>query len=126
MSHKGMLSHTFEYDGYNGDPGHIELRIHYNFTPGTPEAGRGYLADPALYDPGSGHEVEYLYAQREVEIDGKKTFQRLKTMEWLDEWCRSFLASRDADDLMEGIPSGPDPDDARDAEIDRRLTEKES
>ena len=119
MTHKGMLIVAFEYDGYGGDPGHIEIRIHYNFTPGIPETGRGYLADPALYDPGSGHEVEYLYAQREVHEDGKKVFRRLIYDEWLDGWCQTFLASRDADDLMEGVPSGPDPDDARDRMMDQ-------
>lgn len=126
MIHKGTLSHTFEYDGYGGDPGSIELRINYNFTPGTPETGR-YSGPPENYDPGSPHEVEYLYAQREIERDGKKSFQRMKTGEWLDGWCQSWLASREECDLIEGLPNGGerDPDDARDAEIDRRLTERE-
>lgn len=104
----GTLCHTFEYDGYSKDPGFVELCIHYTFTPGTPETGLGYMADPARYDPGSGCEADYDHAEREVETDGKKVWQRLKTGEWLDEWCQSWLASRDEADLIEGLPSRGD------------------
>lgn len=110
---KAEIGHTFEYDAPAGDPGFIELRIHFDFTPGTPETGRGYLADPAHYDPGSGHEVDYDYAEREVTIDGKKVFQRLKTGEWLDEFCQHWLSTRDADDFNECVPER-DPDYGRD------------
>lgn len=104
-SQKGMLCHTFEYDGVGkDDPGYVELRIYFDFTPDTPETGRGYMADPAKYDPGSGHEVDYEWAEREVERNGKKVFERLKSGEWLDEHCQAWLAKQEESDLIEGVP----------------------
>lgn len=131
MSLKGMLPHTFEYDAPKDDPGCVELRIHFNFTPGTPETGR-YSGPPENYDPGSGHEVEYLYAEREVVRADKyqnprTVFERLKSDEWLDEYCQSWLASREAVDLLEGLPDGgePDPDRQREDREERRQMEHE-
>lgn len=36
--------------------GDLEVTVVYDFTPGTPEVGRGYMADPTRYDPGSDPE----------------------------------------------------------------------
>jgi hypothetical protein len=44
---------------WDGTEKEFELVIHYTVTPGMPEVGRGYLADPANYDPGSPDEVFY-------------------------------------------------------------------
>lgn len=128
MSQKGMLSFTFEYEAVGkDDPGSIELQVHFNFTPGTPETGR-YSGPPENYDPGSGHEVEYLHAAREAWEDGtKQVWRRLKTGEWLDEHCQAWLASRDEADLTEGLPDGgePDPDRQREDREERRQMERE-
>ncbi|HXJ61924.1 MAG TPA: hypothetical protein VNU68_35240 [Verrucomicrobiae bacterium] len=114
MSIKTFLDTTFEYDAPAGDPGFVELRIHFDFTPGTPETGRGYLADPARYDPGSGHEVDYDYAEREhTDPGGNKHWIRIQQGEWLDEFCQHWLSTRDADDFNECIPER-DPDYGRD------------
>lgn len=122
---KCTLPYTFEYDGRGGDPGFVELQVHYFFAAGTPETGR--FGAPENYDPGSGPETDYDYAEREVEVDGKKVWERLKPGEWLDEQCKRWLATRDESDLIEGLPSGGerDPDDARDAMIERRMMERE-
>lgn len=102
---KGMLRYTFEYEGVGEDDlGYFECRVHYDFTPGTPETGRGYMADPARYDPGSGHEVDYEYAERDVGIGGQTIWQRLMPGEWLDGHCRAWLAEREECDLIEGTP----------------------
>lgn len=115
---KCQLSYTFEYDGYGADPGFVECRVNYFFAAGTPETGR--FGSPENYDPGSGPEVDYDYAEREVEVDGKKVWNRLKTGEWLDEQCQRWLASRDESDLCDGLPNGDerDLDDARDEMIE--------
>lgn len=125
MSMRGIISYTFEYDGRGDDPGCVELQIHYDFTPGTPGTGRGVSLEN--YDPGSGHEVDYDHAEREVEKDGKKVWNRLKTGEWLDEQCRNYLETREEDDLIEGLPNGGerDPDDDRDDRIERDRMERE-
>lgn len=121
---KGTLCHTFEYDAIGkDDPGYIELQVHFTFYPGTPETGR-YSGPPENYDPGSAHEVEYEWAEREVERGGKKVFERLKTGEWLDEHCQAWLASRDEDDLTQGLPC-LDPDAQRDDRDERRAMARE-
>lgn len=122
---KGILNYTFEYDGRGDGPGFVELQIHYNFTAATPEH---HSYNPENYDPGSGHEVEYLYAEREHWQDGtKQVWNRLKTDEWLDEQCRNYLETRDESDLIEGLPNGGerDPDDDRDDRIERDRMERE-
>jgi len=109
---KAEISHSFEYDGYGDDPGFVELRIHFLFTPGTPESGRFGL--PENYDPGSGHEVDYDYAEREhTDLGGNKHWIRVQQGEWLDGYCRHWLSTRDADDFNECIPER-DPDYGRD------------
>lgn len=35
----------------------LDLTITYTVSPGSPETGRGYMADPAKYDPGSSDEL---------------------------------------------------------------------
>ena len=119
-----MVPYTFEYEAIGkDDPGCVECRIHYEFTPGSPEVGR--FGPVEGYDPGSGPEVGYDYAEREVTKDGKTTWNRLKTGEWLDEQCRAYLAHQEPSELVDD-DEGPDPDDARDARIDRELTERDS
>lgn len=46
--------------GTDGEPDYRELDVSVTFSVswGTPETGRGYLADPYLYDPGSASVVE--------------------------------------------------------------------
>lgn len=120
MTQRGIIHHTFEYDAPKGDPGSIELRIHYEFTPGTPESGR--FGPPENYDPGGGHEASYVYAEREAWVDGtRKVWNRLKGGEWLDEFCQHWLSTREASDLIEGLPDGgePDPDRLREDRADR-------
>lgn len=121
---KGILNYTFEYDGRGDDPGFVELQIHYNFTPGTPGTGRGVSLEN--YDPGSGHEVDYDHAERDVGLGGQTIWQRLMPGEWLDGQCRNYLETREEDDLIEGLPNGGerDPDDDRDDRIDRELMER--
>jgi hypothetical protein len=99
-TYEGSKNYTFEYEPANeDDPGYVECRINFEYTVGTPETGRGYMADPANYDPGSRCEIAYDYAEIEVERNGKKVFERLKTGEWLDQHCRARLASWDESDL---------------------------
>lgn len=124
---KIVTNHTFEYEAVGkDDPGYVECRVHFDYTPGTPESGR-YNCPPENYDPGSGAEIAFDYAEREVETDGKKVWNRLKTAEWLDEHCQAWLAAQDESDLENDLPdlSGPDPDDERDRQIDREMTERE-
>jgi hypothetical protein len=119
---KSLLAFTFEYEAYGDDPGFVELAIHFNFTPGTPETGR--FGPPENYDPGSGHEVEYLRAEREcVDANGTKHWVAIPSGDFLDEQCQKYLASRDEDDLLSALPER-DPDDERDARRDMRLMER--
>lgn len=126
MTQHASLGYTFEYDGRGTDPGFVELQIHYNFTPGSPETGR-YGGPPENYDPGSAHEVEYLHAEREVDISGNKSWVKLIPGEWLDILCRNYLETREECDLIEGLPNGGerDPDDERDAVIERWWMERD-
>jgi hypothetical protein len=101
---KGTLSFTFEYESGANDPGFVELVITYGFNPGTPETDR--YGSPERYDPGSGHEVWFEFAERETERDGKKVFERLMPGEWLEGQCRTWLESREECDLIEGLPNG--------------------
>ncbi len=123
---EGCLAFTFEYEAYaKDDRGFVECRITYNFHPGSPETGR-YSGPPENYDP--AHEVEYLYAEREViGAGGGKHWSRLHPGEFLDEQCQAYLHAREKCDLIEGLPNGgdPDPDATRDAREDRRLMERD-
>lgn len=101
MTTKGTLNVTFEYDPYNGDPGTVQLHIHFGFNPGTPETGR--FGPVEGYDTGSAHEAWLEGAEREVERDGKKIFIPLIAGEWLESWCAAWLASRDEAELVEGL-----------------------
>jgi len=124
---KGMIYYTFEYEpAGKGAPGYVELQIHYFFNPSTPETGR--YGSPESYDPGSGHEADYDYAEREIERDGKKIFERLMAGEWLDGQCIRYFASREECDLIEGLPNAVerDPDDDRDERIERDRMERET
>jgi hypothetical protein len=115
---RGLLFFTFEFEAYpSRAPNHVECQITYNFWPGSPETGR--FGAPENYDTGSGHEVEYLYAERDVGVGGQTIWQKLLPGEFLDEQCVKYLESRETDDLVEP-DDGPDPDDARDALIERR------
>lgn len=107
MTTKGTLHITFEYDPYNGDPGTVELAVHFGFIPGAPETGR--FGPVEGYDPGSAHEAWLEGAEREVERDGKMVWTALIPGEWLESWCVSWLASRDEAELVEGLT-----DDGRD------------
>lgn len=40
-----------------------EVEVSYEVAWGQPETGRGYMADPYLYDPGSPDEVEDLHLE---------------------------------------------------------------
>lgn len=126
MSHKVVTHHTFEYETVGkDDPGYVECRVHFDYTPGTPESGR-HNCPPENYDPGSGAEIAFDYA--EYEMHGHKGFWRkLIPGEWLDEHCKAWLAKQDESDLENDLPDpgGPDPDDERDQRIDRELTERE-
>ena len=125
MNHKCTICHTFEYEAVGkDDPGYVECRVHFDYTPGTPETGRGYMADPARYDPGSGCEIAFDYAEREVEVDGKKVWNRLKTGEWLDEHCQAWLAKQDESDLENDLPD-PNPDRGREDAHERRMMERD-
>ena len=55
---------------WGGDTPTAELEVEctYSVDWGTPETGRGYLADPAGYDPGSPTVVECI---KIVSVDGK-------------------------------------------------------
>jgi hypothetical protein len=120
---RGTLPYTFEYAGYGNDPGFVELEITFGYTPGQPESGR--FGPPENYDPGSGHEVWFEYAEIEVERDGKKVWERLMPGEWLEGQCRAWLETRDEDDLVEGLPCRePDYDRAYDEARDRRMWER--
>lgn len=55
---------------WGGDTPTAELEVvsTYEVAWGAPETGRGYMADPYLYDPGSPSEVECI---KIVSVDGK-------------------------------------------------------
>lgn len=53
-----------------------EVEVSYTVAWGQPESGRGYMADPYLYDPGSPDEVECLRVEL---IDGKPAEDRPAT-----------------------------------------------
>lgn len=56
--------------GTDGEADYCELDVEVSFTVawGSPETGRGYMADPYLYDPGSPDEVEDIRLEK---VDGK-------------------------------------------------------
>ena len=55
--------------GANPDADEINVSVSYSVAWGTPETGRGYMADPYKYDPGSGDEIEDL---RLLSINGER------------------------------------------------------
>lgn len=126
VSLKCTTSHTFEYEAVGkDDPGFVECRIHFDYTPGSPESGR--YGAPENYDPGGGCEIAYDYAEREVtNAYGKKSFETLMRGEWLDEHCREWLEKQDESDLENDLPDNrPDPDRMREDREDRRQMERE-
>lgn len=122
---KGMLEWLFEFDG--PDDTDVEVRIYYTYQRGI----AANVSGPAdNWYPAEPHEVEYEYAERQTrdpKQDGKLIWHRLKTNEFLDEQCQAYLASRDEDDLTEGLPDGgePDPDRQREDREERRQMERE-
>ena len=62
----GMTLHI--HDGAERD---FDLVLQCSITPGSPEVGRGYLADPDKYDPGSPDEV-YIESLRAFDDSGKE------------------------------------------------------
>jgi hypothetical protein len=48
---------TISLSIFDGSEEELDLIIRYEFNPGTPETGAGYLADPMAYDPGSADEI---------------------------------------------------------------------
>jgi hypothetical protein len=69
---------------WGGDEPTAELEVEctYSVAWGSPETGRGYMADPELYDPGSPDIVEDI---RIVSVNGKP---------WRVDLVRGFLAKR--------------------------------
>lgn len=63
------MSQTYRYtttlEGPSGDD--AEVAVTYSVAWGSPEVGRGYMADPEKYDPGSPDAVEDV---RVVSVDG--------------------------------------------------------
>lgn len=68
--YKTTLSLNF---GTDGEADYSELDVTFTYTVhwGTPETGRGYMADPYKYDPGSPSEIEDIAI---VAIDGMSPF----------------------------------------------------
>jgi len=73
------------------------LRIWFHVNLGTPETGRGYLADPALYDPGEGESVTLVGAAL---VD--ETPQFLAPEDWryplAQRWCEVHTEDLCADE----------------------------
>ena len=95
---KGYISATREWTDANDTvTGSVELRIHYQFTPGS---------EPTRTDPGWGPEIEFDFVEREVFMGGKPKWVRAVSgqMPWTDwtddeviEWAEAYLlANTDA------------------------------
>ncbi len=67
MSHRYTYVTTLSWGG-DEPTAELEVECSYEVAWGTPETGRGYLADPYKYDPGSASAVE---AIKIISVDGK-------------------------------------------------------
>lgn len=70
--------------GTDGEADYCEMDVTVSFAVawGSPETGRGYMADPAGYDPGSPDEVEDI---RVESIDGNPPTNRVLAAMILDQ-----------------------------------------
>lgn len=70
--------------GTDGEADYCEMDVTVSFSVawGSPQSGAGYLADPALYDPGSADVVEDI---RVESIDGKPPTNRVLAAMILDQ-----------------------------------------
>lgn len=85
-----------------------ELLIHYTFTPGCPEQGPSYASGGEPAEP------------PEIELDRVERLDDTPAREFND-WAAAWLAGAGFDAAVEEAceDRGPDPDDARDARMER-------
>lgn len=106
---------SFEHTTPDGDSAETTINVEFTYTPGCPAVMYQRNGDPGW--PAEPSEVEFQRAFRRV--DGK--WIELIRGEWLEDWAIAALAAADPDRVANCIPSGPDPDDARDAAFDREM-----
>jgi hypothetical protein len=104
----GTIELSFEHANASGDFVETLISVDFTYTP-------GYRA--TWNDPAEGPEWEYVRASRIV--DGK--WKTIPAGDFLDEWSAAKLAQCDPAEIADCIPSGPDPDDLRDAAMDRAM-----
>lgn len=68
MATRYRYATTLAFTDETDNPAEIDVEVSFTVAWGSPETGRGYMADPYLYDPGSPDEVEDLRLEL---IDGK-------------------------------------------------------
>jgi hypothetical protein len=68
MTHQAET--TMHVDFGDGDQHDCMLSLGYEYTPGTPEVGAGYLADPRNYDAGSAPEI--IITDIQINVNGVK------------------------------------------------------
>jgi hypothetical protein len=106
----GTIELSFEHADASGDFVETIVSVEFCFYPGDP--GR-YYGEPGDCYPAEPCSWEYQSAS----VDGKA----LKPGEWLEQWAIAKLDACEACDIEDCVPSGPDPDDLRDAALDRAM-----
>lgn len=75
-----------------------EVTVSFEFTPGTPETGAGYMADPHKYDPGSPDLIEDIRVEL---VDGKPGPWGTNGNQWSRVFAENIVEQIDEADLIE-------------------------
>lgn len=125
MTRRFKYETTLDFGAGEGSTDYIELdvRVTHTVAWGSPETGRGYMADPALYDPGSPDVVEDVRVET---IEGKPRPWNLLGMTD-DELARTIEQRLEAahDDMARaaGIREQAEKEDAEESRWEERREE---
>jgi hypothetical protein len=115
-----------------GDPdagAEVELMITFDYTPGSPDTYDASRGGPGGWDPGYPAEISFVKAERYCNGRPSPPDHAFADMEIRQDQdiAESWLDGKGYDDAIEvaEYDSGPDPDDARDEAIERRMMERD-
>jgi hypothetical protein len=111
----GTIELSFEHADAHGDFVETLISVDFTYTPGDP--GR-YYGEPGDCYPAEPCSWEYQSASWR---DKGGEWHPVAIGDFLDIWAFAKLNACEACDIEDCVPSGPDPDDLRDAAMDRAM-----
>jgi hypothetical protein len=111
----GTIELSFEHADATGDFVETIVSVEFCYYPGSPERGPSYASGGEPAEPASW---EY---QRASWRDKGGEWHPVAIGDFLDIWAFAKLNACEACDIEDCVPSGPDPDDLRDAAMDRAM-----